>query len=418
MTRLLLTNASQHPVSIGGEVIRPHSAPFHAGDFIPFGDQNSMSIGVQTAYSDHADLQLYVLARYGKIRDYAVQLTGDYSNSETLDGTQVRLDGDDLHFVINHTFEPWMGRLADDRMLHQITLPGTHDSATWQLGLSSQCQHTSIPQQLYIGARYFDVRLDTDTPHDPGVNHGTVGTHYHLSDVAKMMADFLTGAHGLHSTQETVVLQLKIDDDTDDDAHTKYIVDVLKTAFAAAPDRLYLTPIRMNGSIPTLKDLRGKLVVLRRYEMAQQNTPASCTPIKYFAPGAVYNQWSANPANRSWEQVFAANNFEWPDKTHTLDDFRNLHGLSFVIQDAYTDGYGIKWDMIEAFFNAATTQKPDSWYLNFTSSAVGNPWEQARYINEWLLDLLQKTPAKPRYGTLLMDFITADLARAAFMKNF
>jgi hypothetical protein len=385
------------------------------------GDVDTVHYAVQTAYSDKPDLQLYVCARRGSIRDYAVQLTGDGDNSETLDGTSVKLDGAGLLFTITHTFEPWMSRLADDRMLHQVTLPGTHESATWELGLSSRCQHTSVEQQLYIGARYFDVRLDTDTPHDPGVNHGSVGTRYHLSDIARMMAQFLTGAHGLHATQETVVLQLKVDDGGDDDARTQYIVDVLKAAFAAAPDKLFLTPIRMNGAIPTLKDLRGKLVVLRRYETAHENSAQSCTPVKYFAPGAVYNQWSASPQGRSWEQVFSANRFEWPDKTHTLDDFRNLHGLSFVIQDAYMDGYTVKWNMIEAFFKAAAAQKPDSWYLNFTSSALGSPKEQARYINPWLLDLLHATAAKPQghgYGSLLMDFITAELARAVFEKNF
>ena len=55
----------------------------------------------------------------------------------------------------------WMGRLEDAVMLDEITLPGTHDSATQyvQLAFFSKCQAESVGEQLEAGFRYLDIRL-------------------------------------------------------------------------------------------------------------------------------------------------------------------------------------------------------------------------------------------------------------------
>lgn len=425
MVAIYLANASRHRIIFSTMTIEPDGKPVRVASWASVKPVAELSLPFQTRYSAMNDLYLWVRAYNGSIKDYAVRLTGDDVSTETLTGTTVRFERDALYFTVHHTFEPWTSRLPDDRMLHQVTIPGTHDSATHELGLSSQCQYATVPQQLYIGVRYFDIRLDTDEPDDPWIVHASVKTSYRLSDIARMFAAFLDGAYGLLSKDETVVVQLKVDHGLDDDAHTDRIIGILKKGFAKVPNGLFLEPIRMDGTIPTMADLRGKLVVLRRYEADDQNGAESCTPVKYFAKGEVYNQWSRNPGGKSWEQVFNANRFEWPDKGASLDDYRNLHGLSFVIQDNYTavgDRLGNKWPLITAFLQAAGDQKkPDSWYLNFTSSAWYSPVYEASLINPKLLDWLKTAPAKPGghgYGTILMDFVTSELVDAWVQKNF
>ena len=55
----------------------------------------------------------------------------------------------------------WMKALPDDMPLTEVTLPGTHDSATEyvQLAFFSKCQALDIRGQLEAGYRYLDIRL-------------------------------------------------------------------------------------------------------------------------------------------------------------------------------------------------------------------------------------------------------------------
>ena len=55
----------------------------------------------------------------------------------------------------------WMAALPDDRVISEITMPGTHDCASQnaQLGFITKCQALDVAQQLNIGARYLDIRL-------------------------------------------------------------------------------------------------------------------------------------------------------------------------------------------------------------------------------------------------------------------
>jgi hypothetical protein len=63
----------------------------------------------------------------------------------------------------------WMSAVPQDRTLFDLTLPGTHHSASCSISSSSfstaicrrnaQCQSLTITQQLHAGVRSFDVRL-------------------------------------------------------------------------------------------------------------------------------------------------------------------------------------------------------------------------------------------------------------------
>lgn len=82
----------------------------------------------------------------------------------------------------------------------------------------------------------------------------------------------------------------------------------------------------------------------------------------------------------------------------------------------------------------------DVWYFNFTSGYAGQPpgWDhlnpieiardcefqgqQLRGVNEWLKDFLRGVASSnmdgaARVGTLLMDFVDADLVRSVYETN-
>ena len=59
----------------------------------------------------------------------------------------------------------WISRLDPKIPVSMLSIPGTHDSATYnpsslrQFALSSQCQTWTVGQQLRAGIRYLDLRV-------------------------------------------------------------------------------------------------------------------------------------------------------------------------------------------------------------------------------------------------------------------
>jgi hypothetical protein len=369
-------------------------------------------------------LQAYMAAGTSRgVFDYCVQY-GDGGNNRTggtIAGTTARTSGNKVILTIEHVFDPWMSRIDPARPLHRITIPGSHDSATHELLYPSKTHNAVLAEQLYMGVRHFDIRLDSNTKNLRVVHGGTQGsgnTSYGLADVVAVLRDFLFGKNGLPSTQETVVLQLKVDRNTDAGIHGQ-VTKILKNAFKDDPTRLHTDPI-VQGFVPGIGKLRGKLVLLRRYETPQEDAQGSGTSIKYFALEKSWNDWQANPRGRRWIDVFNAAHFEWPDGGADPKGLRNRHGLPFVIQDDYRAAPAAKTPLVLQFLEAAGKGTlPEAWYLNFASTA--DPGKSAEQINpqirNWLASHAQ--PGNQHgYGTILMDFVDLPTAQAVIAANF
>lgn len=393
-------------------------------------------------------LQLYVATGVSGVYDYAVQYydRGLNRNGDTIAQTKVEKTKDGVTFTVSFvpasiSFDPWMSRIPADRLLHQITIPGTHDSGTRGLAYPSETQTATIEEQLMMGIRFFDIRVDSSSNalrvvH--GSAHGSGNTDLYFTDVAEMFSDFLSGKQRLQSTEETVIMQVKNDRGGTSGLHDE-IVKQLKKAFKGEEDRLYLKPIRLAfnqnsptfGTIPSIGDLRGKLVLLRRYDYDKEDDLEAGTPVKYFASGSVYNNWTSNPGSSDWLSCFNQDNFEWPNSDDNIShfgsliDYRNRHGLSFVIQDQYQKSdYGTFAEKYQKFVKkylnkASQGMSPDSWFLNFSSCAP--PDNYAEEINEKLAEYF-KEPPTPRpgcgFGTIVMDFAEPDLVRSIIASNF
>ena len=369
-------------------------------------------------------LQAYVAAGTSRgVFDYCVQYGdgGKNRTGGTIAGTTARVSGNKVTLTIEHVFDPWMSRIDASRPLHRITIPGSHDSATYKLLYPSKTQNVAIPEQLYMGVRHFDIRLDSGTK-DLHVVHGGLqgsgNTEYGLADVVKMLRDFLFGANGLPSSQETVILQLKVDRNADAGIHGK-VTQILEDAFADDLSRLHTDPIKQ-ASVPGIGRLRGKLVLLRRYENPNEDSAGSGTSIKYFAAEKSWQDWQANSAGRTWLQVFNGAHFEWPDGGADPKGFRNRHGLPFAIQDDYRAAPAAKTLLMQQFLEAAGKGiLPEAWYLNFTSTA--DPGKSAEYVNPQLRTWLSKHVQRGNrqgYGTILMDFVDLPTVQAVIAANF
>ncbi len=175
--------------------------------------------------------------------------------------TVTALEGADKASVAGS--EDWMQRLSDDLLISDVTLPGTHDSATQyvQLSFFSKCQSLNIGEQLDAGYRYLDIRLGAS---DDGLilMHGFTKCKKSLApwsealtldDVLKQCDSFLK-----EHPSECIVFAVKQEHGDESVAEFEQMLD----AVFAVYDGLLLP----TGEIPTVGEARGHIVLMRRYD--------------------------------------------------------------------------------------------------------------------------------------------------------
>lgn len=330
-------------------------------------------------------------------------------------------------------YSRWMGHLSPALRLHEITLPGSHDSATQSLSGDSRTQEASIFEQLEMGVRYLDIRLDASTSDFRVVHggvHGSGNTDQNFLSVARTIYRFLKGDgrdSDAHST-EVVVMQVKIDRGGDPGGFHGRLTSFLRHGFEGHSEMLHLEPIGENN-VPALGQLcgtTGGLVLLRRYydpldHAKGQETNSSGTPVDYFADGRARMLWKASHGKKSWADVFREHKYVWPNsESHAAPHFNRV-GMPFVIQDSYRAGVAEKKTLIETYLKHAFDGRfEDAWYLNFASTA--GPRASSGEINPWLKDFLRRErnncAGRLRFGTILMDYVDEDIVHRLIDTNF
>ena len=179
----------------------------------------------------------------------------------------------------------WMAALPDDRVISEITMPGTHDCASMnaQLGFITKCQALDVAQQLNIGARYLDIRLGA-VDGALKLYHGFTkckasplpwAAQIDLEDVLRDCYAFLDAHPG-----ETILFAVKQEHGGLSDAE----FDALVQSYVQRDAERWLTP----DALPTLGEARDKLVLLRRYEGAGLRRIEPCAEGVPLVFGAVF----------------------------------------------------------------------------------------------------------------------------------
>ena len=145
----------------------------------------------------------------------------------------------------------WMSGLSDNLYLYDLSIPGTHDSCTGTIDLSTipnkmaQCQNTSIAIQLEHGIRYFDIRVDENQ----NIKHGSIDCDVDFGDVMNDFKSYLQ-----RYPKEVILMELSNVDDFDLESKLSSYLN----------DNIMYT----GSSIPTLGQARGKVVLFSRYPNA------------------------------------------------------------------------------------------------------------------------------------------------------
>jgi 1-phosphatidylinositol phosphodiesterase len=161
----------------------------------------------------------------------------------------------------------WMSELADSTPLGALSIPGTHNSPTYhQAPPSVRCQAVPPRVQLENGVRFFDLRVQVPTPYDPNSDklilvHSVFpialsGPKY-FRDLYKDIREFLDA-----NPSETLIISFKREgtgNGTDEQ-----LGHILKDHYAN-PKEWFTQP-----RVPILGEARGKIVLLRRFNIDNQ----------------------------------------------------------------------------------------------------------------------------------------------------
>lgn len=333
----------------------------------------------------------------------------------------------------------WMKYVEDNKYLDELSIPGTHDSSTCSVDndtepQSSQvkCQQDYIPTQLLEGIRYFDIRLGKGD--NPGIDHGDYyllkkdAYFMHLSDVIGYFKTFLNE----NPTEALIMLVSRGNDEATDESVT--------TAFAKVLDdnpKLFYTSSR----VPTLGEVRGKIVLLRRFGLVGDSVSGHTW-------GLDLTEWDdkikAHSDSATMCLVQDAQGFEaagetgdkepYCTKVYAQDKYKltGTDKLSWV-DNALKETTGRTRNKVDVVDDdgAKVQVQERCWSINYTSctglSHGGNPFTSARVVNEHLYKSPYINPSgiedtKSDYlkhiGIIASDFVDAALARSIYQRNY
>lgn len=284
----------------------------------------------------------------------------------------------------------WMGHIAGETPLSSISLPGSHDSATRyvELPLIASCQNTTISQQLNDGVRVLDIRLNYDGG-ELTLSHGflncktgpyVMAENLSFSEILDECEDFL-----LEHDTETILMMVKHEHG---DAVAQEVEDAVLNCIG---DRLNM--FYTENSVPSLDEVRGKIVFARRYGEAGDK---SLMGLDFY--------WDDQGGNGVYPSPFQS--------------YDMTGDVSLLVQDRYEYDTGDKIAAVSAGIDNPNEDEAVL-SLNYLSTkgdgAVGIPKLYAQVINAWFMakDLRSGTD----YGCIIFDFANEALARHVFAAN-
>ncbi|MBX7170897.1 MAG: phosphatidylinositol-specific phospholipase C domain-containing protein [Pyrinomonadaceae bacterium] len=294
-------------------------------------------------------------------------------------------------FFDTFTLSNWMGQLDDSKSLAALSIPGTHDSCTYNysryptsngglvpggvgaavassggalvaiINSNIVTQTSDLTGQLNAGVRFLDIRCRHSESHF-SIFHNMVFLGLNFQDVLDKCYAFLD-----KNQSETIIMSVR------DEGGGENPTDSFQKQFET-----YINPKRsswfLENRIPNLKEVRGKIILLRR-----------------FAP-------DTSPVGLDW------------------------NSSQLTIQDEYQAPSKEKWSKVKDSLNKARTSDFDKLFINFTSASLSfshplnSPITVADYVNPRLVDHIASKSG--RLGIIPMDFNLANISAVIISTNF
>lgn len=288
--------------------------------------------------------------------------------------------------------ENWMKDLDGAKPVSMMNIPGTHDSATQFMNSTMpklyRCQDKSIIQQIKLGARFIDARLEYKNKHFRFVHSiGDCRSAKPWNSALLYFDDVLADIKLFLKTNpsETILLSVKMDDGKNSDVFYREFYN----AYIKDNKELW----HLENRIPHLDEVRGKIVLVRR---------------------CILGDSSFSSLNNGLDFSF------WEDQSSCKSTLPlpcwlgNEKNEKAIIQDRFRLEKEAKWQKAAVTMFEDYEPQPNMMALNFLSAA-GVPQKNAEYINA---EFKKYKLPKKLLGVVIFDFIDSELATKIIDTNF
>ncbi|CAH7682899.1 PLC-like phosphodiesterase [Phakopsora pachyrhizi] len=328
----------------------------------------------------------------------------------------------------------WMARISDSAQISSLSIPGTHDSATWNYtqatqaalnpitgvlppAIAFQCQSRSLFQMLGDGVRFFDLRVG----YLPGLKELGFFHAAALLDPKAALKDVLLGFYlwlDDHPT-ETLLVSIKVDNATFEDPSSdkqpstaelqKSIYQLLRGDDVA---RSYW--FNKDSELGNMGESRGKIIFIQRVEWNLIRSDPTLEPIGIPIPPSVYPDnnpsFSITYNNETNSKVFIEDFYDIKPNPSPLEDKvdRKFKAIKDNIDKAIKDLYNKDQLFITFASGEAVRNNPP-----ITPKATQGVEGKTDGVNKKILDFLnQKLECKDksnsqelkRLGILVLDW--------------
>ena len=266
----------------------------------------------------------------------------------------------------------WMSELDDATRLRSLTIPGTHDSGALHsiADVSGKCQTLSIAQQLKIGVRFLDIRLQL-AGDKLQVVHSFVDQ---MTDFEDSLSDMLKFIRNRGS--EFLIVSIK--EDADAKQSDKNFTEVLEEILLSYPE------ISTDKALPdTVGEARGKIHIVARYKNATIGLPC-------------YEGWVDDDA-------FTLGDIYVQDNYCVSDAQEKLASISCAYSVAIKEDHALVLNFTSCYLETG-----------FPPIYAGLPAHDINPATEAAMAEYAPGPL----GVLVCDFMTSELADAIIGRNF
>lgn len=287
----------------------------------------------------------------------------------------------------------WMSRVSDDKRITEINIPGTHDSLARFVAFTiiTRTQSASLEEQLGMGVRYFDFRF-IKTARGLVAAHGGIrckasGGIFAPEITADSVAQACIRFLKKHPT-ETVLFQLKEDKGGAGDS---FYSEFYNTVIKGNADRWFA-----QNRIPTLGEVRGKIVLLRAVSVDKE----------------------------AFDETNSGINFDsYPYiGSKKINDYRcgkiaDLNGNGYEemhVQDSYKLEMKKKWQAVKGFLEADLDKRNFNICL-LSCTGIFQPYLNARFVNN---EFMEYELRKKEYGIIAVDYVDHEICRKIYETNY
>jgi 1-phosphatidylinositol phosphodiesterase len=159
----------------------------------------------------------------------------------------------------------WMSFIPDSTKLSKLAIPGTHDSAAYKFfpkSVLAMTQLKNIKDQLKLGIRFLDIR-GRQINNNIYMYHWVFDLEQNLDSVLKTCYKFLD-----ENPSETIIFCIQ-DEESKAKQNTESYYTTLKRIYHAQnPTKWFI-----DDKIPKLSEVRGKIVLLRKFDFQSSDHP-------------------------------------------------------------------------------------------------------------------------------------------------